>query len=659
MPERAPYGTWRSPISALDVTRASRRLGDVAVDGLDVYVSEVRPEEGGRGVLVRLSLAPEAQGASAVDVLPRSFNVRSRVHEYGGGAFGVRAGMVALSNDGDRALYLCGPTEHARRLSPKSSGSERRFAEPLVDLARERVLVVVEEHASAAGSGREPVASIAAIGYGSRTGRFETLTSGHDFYSSLRLSPDGKRLAWLTWRHPDMPWDASELWVSDLDGRGLPRAPRKVAGGGSVSIFQPEWDRQGRLVFASDESGYWNLYRADGERIEPLCPWRAEIGAPQFGLGMSRYCFLPDGDVLAAAVDAGMGQLLRLSPDTGRVTRIEAPYTEYASLRSTGDGAVLACASPRHALRLMHFEAASQSFVELRRLANPALESAPLSQPQPIEFPTGSGQTAYGFYYPPHSPGYEGPEGERPPLIVHVHGGPTARASTALTPSTQFWTSRGFAVLDVNYRGSSGYGRPYRDALKGEWGVVDVEDCIAGAQFLVQRGLVDGRRLCITGGSAGGFTALAALTFHDVFATGAIYFGISDLSRLALETHKFESRYHESLIAPYPQAQALYAERSPLAHAERLQRPVVFFHGLEDRVTPPNQAAAIVDNLRARGVPVAHLEFAGEGHGFRQADTIRKCLEAELYFYARVFGLTLPEAVPAVPIANEAALGGD
>lgn len=653
MPERAPYGSWYSPISAADVARSSRRPGDVAVDGLDVYVSESRPEEGGRSIVVKIPLGGDEPSQNAVEFLPREFSVQSRVHEYGGGAFAVKSGMVALSNDVDSALYLFGPTQYARRLSAKSSLCDRRFADPVLDLNRERVLCVVEEHARPGLSERrEPTNYVAAIGYGSRTGRVETLISGQDFYASLRLSPDGRRLAWLSWRHPNMPWDETELWLAELDGRGLLRAPVRIAGGHGESVFQPEWDRHGGLVFVSDRSGYWNLYRWDREQTTPLCPRSADFGAPQWGFGMSTYCLLPSGDLLCTYSESGTWHLARLSSGRGKLEPIESPYSEFSELKSTADGAVLLCASPRHGTRLMHLADGGDRFVELRRFADDSLESAPLSQPEPIEFPTTGDTTAYGLYYAPLNPEFEGLPGERPPLLVQVHGGPTAQASTALNLRTQFWTSRGFAVLDVNYRGSSGYGRAYREALKGKWGIADIEDCIAGATFLVQRGLVDSRRLCIRGGSAGGYTALAALTFHDVFAAGAVYYGISDLAALARETHKFESRYLDSLVGAYPSQRERYTERSPLAHVNRLKRPVAFFHGLEDKVTPPNQAAAIVDNLRLRGVPVAHVEFPGEGHGFRQQETLQRSLEGELSFYAQVFEFDPADRLDRIPIDN-------
>jgi dipeptidyl aminopeptidase/acylaminoacyl peptidase len=633
----------------------------VVVDGLDVYISESRPEEAGRAAIVKLLSSPEP--ATPEDVLPAPYSARSRVHEYGGGAFSVRAGHLVFVNDTDQALYVKGQGERPRRLSPLSTGGQRRFAEPLIDSNRERVLAIVEEHSA---DGGEPENAVVEVGFGSRTGRFETLMSGQHFYSSLRLSPDGKRLAWLSWRHPRMPWDGTELWVAELDGRGWPKGHKRIAGSETESIFQPEWDQQGGLVFISDRTGFWNLYRWEASGVKPLCPRQADFGVPQWVFGMSTYCMLPDGDMLCTLTEGGMWRLGRRSHTTGDLRLLDLPYTDYATLRAAPNGAALLVASPAVSTTLMHFDIHTEQLSRLRRYgselaeeesAEPA-ESTLFSQPSAIEYTSADGARAHGLFYPPTHPDYEGPAGERPPLLVRCHGGPTSQATTGLNLRTQYWTSRGFAVLEVNYRGSSGYGRAYRDALRGQWGIADVLDCIAGATSLSERGLVDRRRMCISGGSAGGYTALAALTFHDVFAAGAVYYGVSDLSALARDTHKFESRYLDGLVGPYPEMASRYTERSPLAHLDRLARPVAFFHGLQDKVTPPNQATEIVEALEDKGVPVAFLTFANEGHGFRHADTIRRTLDGELYFYCQVFGIPPADAPEPIEIKNLAQLRG-
>jgi acetyl esterase/lipase len=671
MKAKAPYGTWRSPISASAVAEAASRPGDLVVDGLDIYIGESRPDEAGRVAIVKLAAAA---GAASEDVLPAPYSARSRVHEYGGGAFNVRAGHLVFVHDADQALYLRGPGERPRRLTPLLTGGQRRFAEPIFDTPRERILAIVEEHVA---SGKEPENAVAAIGYGSRTGRYEILLRGQHFYSSLRLSPDARRLAWLSWRHPCMPWDGTELWLAELDSRGVPKVPRRIAGGTRESILQPEWDASGALRFISDQSGYWNLYRWDAESgAQPLCPRSADFGAPQWVFGMSSYCGLPGGDALCTLTEGGVWRLARLRAESSELDLLDLPYTEYSTLRAAPEGAALLVASPTVSTSLMHFDAETSSLRSLRRYGSLGLGSlglgsagssspgtasggddeaalaARISQPSAVEFLSDDGMRAYGLFYPPLHPDYEAPAGEKPPLLVRCHGGPTSQASTGLNLRTQYWTSRGFAVLEVNYRGSSGYGRAYRDALRGQWGIGEVLDCIAGANALAQRGLCDSQRACISGGSAGGYTALAALTFHDVFAAGAIYYGVSDLSALARDTHKFESRYLEGLVGPYPEMAARYTERSPLSHLDRLERPTLFFHGMQDKVTPPNQATTIAKALEEKGVPVAFLAFADEGHGFRHAETIRRTLDGEFYFYCRIFGIEPAEAPEKIEIKN-------
>jgi len=503
-------------------------------------------------------------------------------------------------------------------------------------------------------------------------GAVTNLAAGNDFYSSPRLSPDGRHLAWLTWNHPNMPWDGTELWLAELDGDGLPRAAHRVAGGPTESIFQPEWsppsaDDNGRLHFVSDRSGWWNLYRLkdDGAAredvpVECLYAMEAEFGLPQWVFGMSTYAFLDAHTIVCTYTQDGHRFMALLDTLSSQLQPLDVAVT--GSMPAAGGGrAIYVGASPTAAaavilLDLSGFERTPvrrpvRSEI-LRRSTDFAVDEGYLSIAEPVAFPTTGGLTAYGYFYPPRNRDYAAPAGERPPLIVTSHGGPTSATSGDLNLSRQYWTSRGFAILDVNYGGSTGYGRPYRERLAGNWGVVDVDDCINGARWLVAQGRVDGERLIIRGGSAGGYTTLRAITAHRVFKAAASYYGISDAEALAQDTHKFESRYNDKLIGPYPAQRDLYVERSPIYFADQCSAALILFQGLEDKVVPPDQSEAMFVAARNKELPVAYLSFAGEGHGFRQAATLKRTMESELYFYSRVFGFDLAEAVEPVEIEN-------
>lgn len=449
-----------------------------------------------------------------------------------------------------------------------------------------------------------------------------------------------------------MPWDGTELWVADVQEDGSVTNPVRVAGGVDESIFQPEWSPAGELHFISDRSGWWNLYRWREDGIEALCPMEAEFGLPQWGFGMSTYAFESADRIVCAYIEQGFSKLAVLDKTTGELEKIESPFTRIDGVRAAPGRAVFIAASPTEAARIVRFDLDNRRFETLRRSSELTIDPEYISAPQAVEFPTEDGLTAHAFYYPPRNPDFIAPENERPPLLVMSHGGPTAATSPTLRLSIQYWTSRGVAVLDVNYGGSAGYGREYRERLTGRWGVVDVDDCVNGAKYLTERGLVDGGRLAITGGSAGGYTTLCALTFRDAFKAGASHYGVSDLEALEVDTHKFESRYTHKLVAPYPERADLYRERSPIHHTNLLSAPVIFFQGLEDKIVPPNQAEMMVNALRAKGLPVAYITFEGEQHGFRQAANIKRALDGELYFYSRVFGFELADAVEPVPIEN-------
>ncbi len=638
-PERAPYGTWAAPIGAEQLVAESVGLGQIVLDGEDVYWSELRPAEGGRTTILRARA-----GSTPEEVLSAPYSARNRVHEYGGGAIAVDRGTVWFCNDADQRIYVQEPGAVPR---PVTSPGAARYADLLVDRARARLVAVREDH-SAAG---EPVNELVAIGF---DGTVEVLASGADFYAAPRLSPDGRRLAWLSWNHPNMPWDGTELWLGELDEIGHPHAARAVAGGADEAVFQPEFAPDGTLCFVSDRTGWWNLYRWGGQpsRAIPIFPLEAEFGLPMWQFGMSTYGFSARRRVVAAFLVDGIAKLAEIDLLTGTMRTLPVPFVDISGLRVARGRAVFVGASLREAAAVVEVALANGTITVLQRATGLRLEGSDVSVAQPIEFPTSGGRTAHAFFYPPSNRVFRGPDGERPPLIVRSHGGPTGQTSCAFNLRTQYWTARGFAVAEVNYGGSTGYGRDYRRRLDGKWGVVDVEDCVNAARCLAGQGLVDGARMAITGGSAGGFTTLSALTFHDVFRAGASHYGIGDLAALARDTHKFESRYLDRLVGRWPEDEAIYRARSPIHHAERLSCPVIFFQGTDDKVVPPNQTEAMAAALRAKGVPVACLLFEGEGHGFRKADNIRRALEAELYFYGRVFGFAPADDIAPVEIDN-------
>jgi dipeptidyl aminopeptidase/acylaminoacyl peptidase len=646
-PKTASYGAWKSPITSDLIVAQAITLPEVRLDNGAIYWLEGRPQERGRAVVVRAG----AGRGDDVDVTPAPFNVRTRVHEYGGGAWLVDKGVLYFSNFADGRLYRleAGGVE-PQPLTPEPSGQSGgwRFADGIIDRSRSRWIGVREDHAA----GGEPANAIVAVdlaGRGAEPGNI--LVGGHDFFSSPRLSPDGRRLIWLAWDHPNMPWNGTTLHLAELDGAGtVSGEPEIIAGGPDESIFQPEWTPDGSaVIFVSDRSDWWNLYRFElaTRASRPIVPTAAEFGAPQWVFGMSTYAFAGLDRIVCTYSEVGLWRLGIVDLATDTLRTLETPFTQFASVRADGERVVAIAGAPSLPASVVEFDLGTGRHRTLKKatgiLDQPDLGIAGyLSSVEAVEFPTTDGNTAFGLYYGPKNADYAGPAGEKPPLLVKVHGGPTSAASSTLNLGTHYWTSRGIAVLDVNYGGSTGFGRAYRDRLRRNWGVVDVDDCVNGARFLIERGLADPKRIVITGGSAGGYTALAALAFRDFFQGGASHYGVSDAAALARDTHKFESRYMDWLIGAYPEEEELYRERSPLFHAERLSKPVIFFQGDEDAVVPPNQTEAMVDALRSRGTPVGYLLFSGEQHGFRQAANIKRALDAELYFYAiEVFGTGL------------------
>jgi dipeptidyl aminopeptidase/acylaminoacyl peptidase len=640
----APYGSWKSPITSDLIVTATVGLGQIALDGEDTYWIELRPSEGGRNCVVR-----RAPDGTTADVTPQGFNARTRVHEYGGGDFAVREGTIFFSNFADQRLYCQAFDSAPRAITPEKNF---RFSDMVVDARRGRLVAVREDHTV---EGREAVNTIVSLSLdaeGNADGG-RVLVEGNDFYSSPRLSPDGTRLAWLSWNHPNMPWDGCELWVAEVNDEGALGEARKVAGGEEEAIFQPEWSPDGALYFVSDRSNWWNIYRLNEDgSVEAMCEMEAEFGMPQWLFAMSTYSFSTDEQIVCAYNERGKWSLATLDMRTKKLERIELPYTEIAHVRADARRAVFRAGSPTKRMEIVELDLLTRQTKVLRRASEVVVDEGHVSSPRAIEFPTEAGRTAHAFFYAPRNKDFTAPEGERPPLVVKCHGGPTAATTTTLRLETQYWTSRGIAVLDVNYGGSTGYGREYRQRLNDEWGVVDVDDCVNGAKYLIERGEVDGARCVITGGSAGGYTTLNALTFRDTFRAGASHFGVSDLTVFVGDTHKFESRYLDRLIGPYPERADLYYERSSINFTDRLSCPVIFFQGLEDKIVPPNQAELMVEALRRKRLPVAYVAFEGEQHGFRKAENIKRALDGELYFYSRVFGFELADAVEPVEIEN-------
>lgn len=601
----APYGTWKSPITLELVTSGQKRFGSIAIDGEEIYWDEMRPSEGGRTIIVKRT--PDGK---TVDITPPNHSVRSRVHEYGGGSFTVFQGEIFWVGDKDQRVY-----QGTQSLTDPGT----RFAD--LQVAGSYLLSVGEK-------GHDNF--LAAIDI--KTGKYERIAEGHDFYASLTLSPDGKKLAYLTWDHPNMPWDGSELWVADYANGKLANA-KIVAGGKAESVFQPQWSKDGILHFISDKTGWWNLYRLGENSLPiPVCPLEAEFGLPQWVFGMSTYAFFED-QIISTYKQNGKWSLATLYP----FTKLDVAGSYFTQIRTGNGFAVFITGSETEAKSIVRLDLKSLKCDVIAHNPKTHIDPSYFSTPEFVSYPSAKGRIAHGFFYPATNKDYKGPEGTLPPLIVMIHGGPTACTDDTFDLEIQYWTSRGFSILDVDYGGSTGYGRAYRELLKGNWGIVDVEDCEYGAKYLIDQKKVDPKRIAITGGSAGGYTTLAALTFGHTFTVGASHYGVSDLALLATETHKFESRYLDGLVAPYPEGKKIYEDRSPLCAAHKLHCPVIFFQGTEDKVVPPNQAEKMHQALKSRGILTELVLYEGEQHGFRKGENIRDCLEKELNFYLKAW----------------------
>lgn len=645
----APFGVWQSPIESQMVARAGRSargvLSELQVDRGRVYWRQLQADQAGRFSIFRLD-----DEGTPIDLLPQEASVSTRVHEYGGGSYTVDSDVLYYVNSSDQRIYKLPPGGIPRPITPEPGS---RWAVRYADLHVSpdgQSLVCVRERHLADGQVINELATFDAA----RESSGRTLARGHDFYSNPRWSQDGQFLSWLTWDQPNMPWDGTELWVAQAGPEGL-SAPNRIAGGYDISIFQPFWGPDGTLYYVSDRSGWWNLCRVEGGSELPIHARSAEYGSPQWVFGLSRYALLSDSRIAAIATSDGVDQLFLIDTGADLEDRLDLPFTAFnpSSLRSDGEDLLwFIASSPSVGQALYTYDTRREVLSKLVGPMGPQVDPNYISIPQAITCPSGDGDMVHAIYYPPMNPGYENPGDELPPLIVSVHGGPTSAAKMQYHLETQYFTSRGFAVADVNYRGSTGYGRRYREALKSNWGLFDREDCRAVAHYLADAGMVDARRMAIRGSSAGGFTTLCALIGRSDFCGGTSYFGLSDLSALAEDDHKFEQRYLDGLIGPYPEQSEKYRERSPLHHSKEISAPLLLLHGSEDPVVPPGQAVEMAEALESNGVPVSLITLDGESHGFNKEESVVRALEAELSFYLRIMQIN-PSASEQGQVAPE------
>lgn len=638
--KKAAYGTWQSPISASLAAASSRVLIEVEAVVDNIYWVERRPEEAGRQVIMYLSLAGDIQA-----ITPSGFSARTRVHEYGGGNYVVHQDIIYFSNDADQRWYRQKIGEDPQLLTPmpkKTIGL--RYADGVITRDGEWLIVVRESHGK---SVENELVAIATDG----SQRIKILTQGYDFYAAPRLNQAKNQIVWICWNHPKMPWDGTELWLANLTPTLKLTNSRKIAGSVDEFVSQPSFSHDEKLYFVSDKSGFENIYYYDNERVKLICSMDADCGYPQWVFKIKTYDFLHNNQIAVIVTRNGEKTLGLI--EEGHYSAFNLPFTDFIpTLAVQNDKVVFIGASHDRFPTLTCYDLKNKQFTILYESTSLKIDKKYLSIPKAIEFSTDNGQTAHGFYYAPHNDDYMIPTNEKPPLIVISHGGPTSAASTALNLKNQFWTSRGFAVLDVNYGGSTGYGKAYRERLKKQWGVVDVADCVNGTKFLIREGAVDPKRLIIRGSSTGGYTVLCALIFYDVFSIGSSYFGVADLEGFIDNTHKFESRYLETLVGKYPEEKVLYKARSPINHVDRLICPIIFLHGLEDKVVPPSQAETMVTEMKKRGLPYSYVTFEHEQHGFRDSETIKMALESELYFFGQFFDFKPADILLPIKIEN-------
>ncbi|MBJ8348677.1 prolyl oligopeptidase family serine peptidase [Antrihabitans sp. YC2-6] len=636
MPQTAPYGSWRSPISAADVAAAGHPVADGRFVGDRIVWAELNPAGGGRTAI--RSLAADR----VVDVLSAPWNARTRVHEYGGSAWTVAPdGAVLFAEFGDQRVYrLARGATIPLPITPRPPHQAGiRYSELFV--RGDELWCVRETH----GDVLARDICVVPLDGSARTdaGRIRSVVAGSHFIAYPRIAPAGARIAWVAWDHPQMPWDGTELRVGTLDPTGRCDGWTTIAGGPDESVLQPEWVDDDTLLFLSDRSGFWNLYRwSDGE-ITRVFDAEADVGGPLWKLGTRWYLQVPDDDNVLAVATFGVDSLLRIDPTTGAVERIDlGDISTIELLDVRGQQVLLRCGGARTPSGLRVLDLATRELTDIRLSVDAPPATAYLPVAEPITF-QGANRAVHAVVYPPTNPDWIAPDGELPPYVAFVHGGPTAHIAPALNLVVAYFTSRGIGIVDVNYGGSTGYGREYRNRLRGQWGVVDVEDTVTAVRGLVAAGLADPRRLAVEGGSAGGWTVLSALTNSDVFACGASYYGVAELTMFVAETHDFESRYIDGLIGPLPEAAELYESRAPVTNVDRLSCPVLLLQGLDDPIVPPSQAERFRDAMVAKGIPHAYLEYAGEAHGFRKLENQISSREAELSFYGQVLGFETPD----------------
>ncbi|XP_054817295.1 probable dipeptidyl-peptidase 5 [Prosopis cineraria] len=650
-PITAPYGSWKSPLTADVVSGASKELGGIAIDGHGSLIwLESRPTESGRGVLVR---EPEKPGDEPLDITPQEFGVRTVAQEYGGGDFTVSGDIVIFANYTNQRLYRQSITSldvPPIPLTPDYGGPVVSYADGVLDARFNRFVCVREDRRDSSINATTTIVSIALSSKDVQEP--EVLVSGSDFYAFPRLDPKTNRMAWIQWNHPSMPWDRSELWVGYASENGEIHKSTCIAGGDPSlveSITEPKWSPDGELFFITDrENGFWNLHKwiESENKVMPVYSLDAEFTRPLWVFGMNSYEFIQSDkkkSLIACSYRQKGRSYLGIIDYVGSstITVLDIPFTDLDDITSGKNSLYVEGASAIHPLAVAKVTLDDQKskvveFDIIWSSSSDILKYSPyFSEPELIEFPTEvPGENAYAYFYPPSNPTYQASQEEKPPLLLNSHGGPTSETRGVLNLSIQYLTSRGWAYADVNYGGSTGYGREYRERLLGQWGIVDVDDCCSCAKYLVDSGKVDGERLCITGGSAGGYTTLATLAFKETFKAGSSLYGIADLNLLRAETHKFESHYIDNLVGGDKEC----FERSPINHVDKFSCPIILFQGLEDKVVPPDQARKIYQAVKEKGVPVAIVEYEGEQHGFRKAENIEFTLEQQMVFFARLIG---------------------